>query len=218
MLLPFVRYRKAGVWHRLTNAITFAHEGEHPNDTTSRPRLAKRGCRSLSRPITRWPHVQDPRRCRRARPPGSAIGWPTARRADRRHAARPSCFAYRPNGRQGLRPRSHPEAELGQGATLNIPPESNRPWKPCFSKRTLPRARPHRDAQSAHSIAVKRRLMKAPSKALMKVPPAFIASGPLDRKHVADPRGNAKRESASASGRHRSSLADDLCSAVQKFL
>ena len=63
----------------------------------------KWGCRSLSRPITRRPHDQDSRRCRRARPPNSARpNSRTGARADRQHAARPPWPRHHRAGRQGL--------------------------------------------------------------------------------------------------------------------
>ena len=36
-------------------------------------------------------------------------------------------------GRQRLRQRRHPSTDRGDGAAPNIPPKSNRRWKPCFS-------------------------------------------------------------------------------------
>lgn len=70
----FVRWRKAGVWDRLMDDITAAHDGSiQMIDSTSirahqQAATAKRGCRSLSRLITRRAHDQDPcrRRCTRA--------------------------------------------------------------------------------------------------------------------------------------------------------
>ena len=74
----FVRWRKAGVWDRLMEAITAAHDGDiQMIDSTSvrahqQLRRQKRGSRSLSRSQPRRAHDQDPRRRRRARPPNSA--------------------------------------------------------------------------------------------------------------------------------------------------
>ena len=75
----FVRWRKAGVWDRLMDAITAAHDGDiQMIDSTSvrahqQAATAKKGdARSLSRSITRRAHDQDPRRRRRARAPDPA--------------------------------------------------------------------------------------------------------------------------------------------------
>lgn len=57
------------------------------------------------------------------------------RRADRRYAARPPRGAHHRAGRQGLLRDRIRELILDQGATANIPPKSNRKWRPCFSKR-----------------------------------------------------------------------------------
>ena len=99
----FVRWRKAGVWDRMMDAISAAHHGNiqmidstsvRPSacfptalplepwqaPPTSRRRRQKGGCRSLSRSITRRPHDQDPRRRRRA-------GSPDPARPDRRTGA-----------------------------------------------------------------------------------------------------------------------------------
>jgi len=74
----FNRWRKAGVWDRLMDGITAAHDGAiQMIDSTSirahqQAATAKRGCGSLSRSITRRAHDQDPRRRRRAGPPDPA--------------------------------------------------------------------------------------------------------------------------------------------------
>src|SRR5262245_54334004 len=74
----FVRWRRAGVWDRLMDAISATRDGNiQMIDITSvrahqEAATAKRGCRSLSRSITRRAHDQDPCRCRRARPPDQA--------------------------------------------------------------------------------------------------------------------------------------------------
>ena len=87
----FVRWRKAGVWDRLMDAITAAHDGAiQMIDSTSvrahqQAATAKRGARSLSRSITRRAHDQDSRRRRRAGPPDPAR---PDRRADARWAGR----------------------------------------------------------------------------------------------------------------------------------
>ena len=74
----FVRWRKAGVWDRLMDAVTAAHDGAiQMIDSTSvrahqQAATVKKGCRSLSRSITRRAHDQNPRRRRRAGPPDPA--------------------------------------------------------------------------------------------------------------------------------------------------
>src|SRR5262252_7792962 len=66
----FVRWRRAGVWDRLMDAITVAHDGDiQMIDSTSvrvhqQAATAKRGCRSLSRSLPGRAHDQDPC-CRR---------------------------------------------------------------------------------------------------------------------------------------------------------
>lgn len=106
----FVRWRKAGVWDRLMDAISAAYDGNiQMIDSTSvrahqQAATAKRGGSSLCRSITRRAHDQDPRRRRRTRPPNSARvdRRADARRADRRHPARSSWPAHYRAGRQGL--------------------------------------------------------------------------------------------------------------------
>jgi len=75
----FVRWRKAGVWDRLMDAITVAHDGDiQMIDSTSvrvhqqAATAKKRGCRSLSRSLPGRAHDQDPRRRRRAGAPDPA--------------------------------------------------------------------------------------------------------------------------------------------------
>lgn len=106
----FVRWRKAGVWGHLMNAITATHDGDiQMIDSTSirahqQAATAKGGCRSLSRSIARRAHDQNPRRCRRARAPDPA--WPDrradARRLDRRYVARSPRPAHHRARRQSL--------------------------------------------------------------------------------------------------------------------
>lgn len=74
----FVRWRKAGVWDRLMDAITAAYDGDiQMIDSTSvrahqRLRRQKGGARSLSRSFPRRAHDEDPRGCRSARSPDPA--------------------------------------------------------------------------------------------------------------------------------------------------
>ncbi|EHM00469.1 transposase, IS4 family [Acetobacteraceae bacterium AT-5844] len=99
---------------------------------------AKRGrCRLLSRSITRRAHDQDPRRHRRARPPD-----PARLTAGQAHDGQiadtllnhlgPRTILLVDNAYDADRIR---ELIQDQGAKPNIPPKSNRCWKPCFSKR-----------------------------------------------------------------------------------
>ena len=50
-------------------------------------------------------------------------------------ATQPTRAAHHRAGRQGLRCRPHPTTDPGSRRTPNIPPKSNRRWKPCFSRR-----------------------------------------------------------------------------------
>ena len=75
----FVRWRKAGVWDRLMDAITVAHDGDIQmiDSTSVRGPSAGRdgkkgGCSSLSRSLAGRAHDQDPRRRRRAGAPDPA--------------------------------------------------------------------------------------------------------------------------------------------------
>jgi transposase len=59
----FVRWRKAGVWDRLMDAITAAHDGDiQMIDRPTGSRRQKGGCRSLSRSQPGRAHDKDPRR------------------------------------------------------------------------------------------------------------------------------------------------------------
>ena len=64
----FVRWRKAGVWDWLMDAITVAHDGDiQMIDSPSAGSDGKKGgCRSLSRSLPGRAHDRDPRRRRRA--------------------------------------------------------------------------------------------------------------------------------------------------------
>jgi transposase len=106
----FNRWRKAGVWDRLMDAITKAHNGKVQMIDTSIVRIhqqgatAKRGSRSLFGSLPRRTHNQNPRPCRCQRPtnPAEAHGRPEKRHRlsaghDRQPAGR--CHAL---GRQGL--------------------------------------------------------------------------------------------------------------------
>ena len=81
----FVRWRKAGIWDRLMDAITAAHDGDiQMIDSTSvrahqQAATAKRGVQITVSVDHTGAHDQDPRRRRRAGPPDPA--WPD-RRAD----------------------------------------------------------------------------------------------------------------------------------------
>src|SRR5215831_10776570 len=105
----------------------------HPDDRQhlrSRPpavRDGKRGCRSLSRAITRRAHDQDPRRRRCA---GETHDGQIADTLLNRLRPRTIVLADKAYDADRIR-----ELIQDQGATPNIPPKSNRRWKPCFSKR-----------------------------------------------------------------------------------
>src|SRR5205823_3099786 len=69
----FVRWRKAGVWDRLMDAITIAHDGDIQMIDSTSVRVhqqaatgQKGGCRSPSRSLPGRSHDQVPRRRRRA--------------------------------------------------------------------------------------------------------------------------------------------------------
>ena len=91
----FVRWRKAGVWDRLMDAIAAAHDGDTQLiDSTSvrahqQAATAKRGGRSLSRSIPRRAHDQNPRRrrCEGASDPARLNRRADPRWAGRRNAA-----------------------------------------------------------------------------------------------------------------------------------
>jgi len=74
----FVRWRKAGVWDRMMDAITTAHDGDiQMIDSTSvrahqQAATAKGGSRSLSRSFPGRTYDQNPCGRRRARPPDPA--------------------------------------------------------------------------------------------------------------------------------------------------
>lgn len=106
----FNRWRQAGVWDRLMDAISAAHDSEiQMIDSTSirahqQAATAKRGARSLSRSQPRRAHDQDSRRRRCARSPDPARPHrrADARRADRRPTARSPRSAHHRIGGQGL--------------------------------------------------------------------------------------------------------------------
>ena len=71
----FVRWRKAGVWDRMMDAITAAHDGDiQMIDSTSirAHQQQKGGSRSLSRSLPRRAHDQNPCGRRWTRPPDPA--------------------------------------------------------------------------------------------------------------------------------------------------
>jgi transposase len=138
----FVRWRRAGVWDRLMDAITAAYDRDiQMIDSTSirahqQAATAKRGSRSLSRSPPGRSHDQNPRARRPAGPFAPA-------RPDRRPA-------HDAPAALGLLDRLEPRTIVladeaydanairdlieAQGAVPNIPAKSNRKWKPCFSK------------------------------------------------------------------------------------
>src|SRR4029453_5699598 len=127
----FVRWRKAGVWDRLMDAITVAHDGDiQMIDSTSvrvhqQAATAKRGAadhclgRSRGGLTTKIHVVVDAKGLpTRLAPPPDPLGPRTIVLAEKAYDA------------DRIR-----ELIQDQGATPNIPPKSNRRWKPCFSKR-----------------------------------------------------------------------------------
>ncbi len=87
----FNRWRKAGVWGRLMDAITKACDGDVQMIDTSDVRVhqqgatAKRGCRSMSGSFPRRAYHQAPRprRCPRPTDPHQAHGGPGRRHRER---------------------------------------------------------------------------------------------------------------------------------------
>ena len=140
----FVRWRKAGVWDRMMDAITATHDGHiQRNDSTSTrahqpPATPNRGgadhCLGRSRGgLTTKIHAV-----------GDAQGLPirlglTAGQSHDGQAADellnhlgPHMIVLADKAYDADRIRTLIEE---QGATPNIPAKSNRKWKPCFSKR-----------------------------------------------------------------------------------
>ena len=108
----FVRWRKAGVWGRMMDAITAAYDGDiQMIDSTSirahqQAATAKKGgSRSLSRSITRRAYHENTcrRRCARASDPPRPDRWSGARWSDRQRIAQPSWTAYDRSRKQGIR-------------------------------------------------------------------------------------------------------------------
>jgi transposase len=145
----FVRWRKAGVWDRLMDAITATYDGDiQMIDSTSirahqQAATAKRGgrdhCLGRSRGgLTTKIHAVVDRQglpIRLALSAGQAHDAPAALTLLDQLDPRTIVLAdkaYDGNAIRGL--------IEGQGAVPNIPAKSNRKWRPCFSK-TLYRER-----------------------------------------------------------------------------
>jgi transposase len=139
----FVRWRKAGVWDRLMGAITAAHEGDiQMIDSTSvrahqQAATAKRDrdhCLGRSRGgLTTKIHVVVDAQglpIRLGLTAGQAHDGQIADTLLDRLGPRTIVLADRAYDADRIR-----ELIQNQGATPNIPPKSNRKWKPCFSKR-----------------------------------------------------------------------------------
>jgi transposase len=106
----FNRWRQAGVWDRLMDAISAAHDGAiQMIDSTSirahqQAATAKKGVQIIISVVPRGAHNQDPRRrrCARAPAPARPNRWSDARRADRRSLARSPRPAHDRAGGQSL--------------------------------------------------------------------------------------------------------------------
>lgn len=140
----FNRWRKAGVWDRLMDAIVKAHDGDVQMIDTSvarvhqQARRQKGGSRSMSGSLARrWPHNQDPRARRQERPaPEAQTHGPAKERhrkrtrndrrtAEGRHAARGQGLRRQWASRHGDCARG-----LGEHSTQVQPQRS----PICFSK------------------------------------------------------------------------------------
>ncbi|WP_287380356.1 IS5 family transposase [Mesorhizobium sp.] len=137
----FVRWRKAGVWDRLMDAITKAHDGKVQMIDTSIVRVhqqgatAKRGARSLPRSFPRRPHNQNPCSCRRARQADQAM-LTAGQMSDIASAV--DLIADLPEGAMLLADKGYDADALRNVITerkawANIPPKANRKDPICFS-------------------------------------------------------------------------------------
>ena len=140
----FARWRKAGVWDRLMDAITAAHDGDiQMIDSTSvrahqQSATAKRGsadhCLGRSRGgLTTNIHVVVDARglpIRLGLTAGQTHHGQIADTLLNRLRSRTIVLADKAYDADRIR-----ELIQDQEATPNIPPKSNRRWKPCFSKR-----------------------------------------------------------------------------------
>lgn len=139
----FIRWRKAGVWDRLMDAITAAYDGDiQMIDSTSirahqQAATAKRGIEII---VSVAPEVGSrPRSTRLSMPKafpvrlgltaGQAHDGPAALGLLDRLDARTVVLADKAYDADGIR-----NLIEAQGAVPNIPAKSNRKWKPCFSK------------------------------------------------------------------------------------
>ncbi|WP_411970574.1 MULTISPECIES: IS5 family transposase [Mesorhizobium] len=139
----FARWRKAGVWDRLMDAISAAHDGAiQMIDSTSirahqQAATAKKGGQiivSVSRSgLTTKIHVVDDAQglpIRLGLTAGQAHDGQIADRLLDHLGPRTIVLADKAYDADRIRALIQ-----GQGATPNIPAKSNRKWKPCFSKR-----------------------------------------------------------------------------------
>lgn len=117
----FVRWRKAGIWDRIMDAITAAHEGEIivsvVPEAASRPKSTRSSMHKASRSGS-------------ACPPGQTHDGQIADTLLNHLGPRTIVLAvkaYDADRNRGLIEE--------QGATPNIPAKSNRKWRPYFSKR-----------------------------------------------------------------------------------
>ncbi|MDI3560481.1 IS5 family transposase [Bradyrhizobium sp. Arg816] len=140
----FVRWRKAGVWDRLMDAISVTHDGDiQMIDSTSirahqQAATGKKGdrdhCLGRSRGglTTKIHAVVDAQGLpiRLGLTAGQAHDAPAAYRLLDRLDPRTIVLADKAYDADGIRALIH-----AQNAVPNIPAKSNRKWKPCFSKR-----------------------------------------------------------------------------------
>ncbi len=138
----FNRWRKAGVWDRLMDAITELHDGDVQMIDTSIVRVhqhgatAKRGVEIAVWVAPEAASHQDPRARRRPGPPNQA---PAHCRRKERHRQCGRADRRSPEGAMLLADKGYDanalrEAVRNRKAWENIPPKANRRDPVCFSK------------------------------------------------------------------------------------
>ena len=138
----FNRWRKAGVWDRLMDALVKAHDGDVQMIDTSIVRVhqqgatAKGGSRSMSGSLPRRAHNQNPHARRQERAADQAQADRRSGKRHRRRARDDRRSAQRRDAHRRQRPRRQCLARGGgsTGAWANIPPKANRKTPICFSK------------------------------------------------------------------------------------
>jgi transposase len=140
----FARWRKAGVWDRLMDAITAAHDGDiqmidstsvraHQQSATAKRGSADHGLGRSRGGLTTKIHVVVDARGLPIRLGLTAGQTHNGQIADTLlNRLRPRTIVLADKAYDADRIR---ELIQDQDATPNIPPKSNRRWKPCFSKR-----------------------------------------------------------------------------------